>query len=49
MIKASLARLLDAGRITQDAYNKAINKLDNPATTITEQDVVDDIVREVSA
>lgn len=48
VIKASLARLLDAGRITQDAYNTAITKLDNP-TPVVEQDVIDDIVREVSA
>lgn len=48
MIKASLARLLDADRITQEAYDKAIDKLDNP-TPVVEQDVIDDIVREASA
>lgn len=44
LIKDSLMRLLEYQRITQEQYDAAIDKLDNPKT---EQKVIDSIVEEV--
>lgn len=48
VIKESLERLLSAGRITQVEHDTAVEKLDNP-TPVVEQDVINDIVKGVSA
>lgn len=46
-IKKSLLRLLENQRIDQGAYDTAIDRVDNPKT-VSEQDVIDSIVTEVS-
>lgn len=46
-IKESLARLLGSKQITQTEYDNALSKLDNYQTT-TEQEVVDNIIKEVA-
>lgn len=46
-IKKSLLRLLENQRIDQDTYDTAIDRVDNPKT-VSEQEVIDSIVTEVS-